>query len=376
VQLAFRFTSNGSSFSTGWYIDEVTVVTGAVAFSDPRDGTWESGLGDWSVDAGTWEVGTPTAGPDACHEPSNCAATVLDGNYGGSVDSRLISPSFAVPDDPEHPNPRLRFWHWFSFASGDRGEVQIRPEGGSWETISEEPYAGTGSGVWTRPSLDLTPYAGQTVQLAFRFTSNGSSFSTGWYIDEVTGNPPLPVEMTSFDAVANGSGVVLQWQTASETNNAGFDVEHGDGNEHWRQLGFVEGAGTTTEPQRYTYRISDLASGTHLFRLKQIDLDGAFTYSPEVEITVGSPARLALDGAAPNPVADQAAIRYELPQAVAVRLAVFDALGREVAVLVDRNQSAGVKTILFDSGRLPSGTYFVRLSTPKEVLTKQLTIVR
>jgi hypothetical protein len=100
---------------------------------------WESSPDDrWSAEAGTWEMGMPASGPEEAFLGQNVAATVLDGNYGGSVDSRLVRiESFTVPNASE--TPRLRFWHWFSFASGDRGEVQIRPEGGSWETISEEP---------------------------------------------------------------------------------------------------------------------------------------------------------------------------------------------------------------------------------------------
>jgi Putative metal-binding motif len=200
VQVAFYFHSenNGSSgcgygsvdVDAGWYVDDVTVETGTPALPDPED--WEGGLGDWGVSRGTWEVGTPTSGPGSCYSGTQCAATRLDGNYYEAVDSRLTSPPFVVPAASE--NPRLRFYHWYSTNCSDFGTVQIKPDGGSWVNISE-PYYWYSSGVWTRPYLDLTAYAGQTVQVAFYFHSenNGSSgcgygswdTDAGWYVDDV-----------------------------------------------------------------------------------------------------------------------------------------------------------------------------------------------
>jgi hypothetical protein len=194
VQIGFRFISTacggcGPSVSSGWYIDEITVVTGAVEtlVADVPNG-FELGLGDWSADRGTWEVGKPTSGPGSAFASTNCAATKLSGNYDEGVDSRLVSPVFIVPAVPD--NPRLRFWHWFSFSSFDTGIVQIRAGTNAWQDISPQ-YDITSSGVWSSPSIDLGAYAGQSVQLGFRFTSTacggcGASVSSGWYIDEVT----------------------------------------------------------------------------------------------------------------------------------------------------------------------------------------------
>ena len=116
--------------------------------------------------------------------------------------------------------------------------------------------------------------------------------------------PPsmLPVELTSFAATADGGAVVLSWTTASETNNAGFEVEHRSGDAAgtamssvWQRLAFVEGRGTAVEAQTYGFRAEGLAPGTHRFRLKQVDYDGVFEYSPEVEVVVEVPRRLALE---------------------------------------------------------------------------------
>ena len=183
VQIAFRFVSvNDSRVDPGWYIDDVELITGAVEFNNPEG--FEGGLGDWSSERGTWQVGVPTSGPGSAFSGNNVAATILDGDYGANVDSRLVSPPFVVPGSGE--NPRLRFWHWYdtrgTLASG---EVQIKEEGGDWIRIFPQ-YFHEGGGIWTRPSIDLRDYAGQSVQIAFRFVSvNDSRVDPGWYIDEV-----------------------------------------------------------------------------------------------------------------------------------------------------------------------------------------------
>ncbi len=186
VQLAFHFTAPaaGGFIDAGWYVDEVTVETGSFSLNNPE--TWEGGLGDWQVDAGIWEIGVPaTVGPDQAHQGVNCAGTVLAGNYPDGQGSRLISPSFVVP--VAQLNPRLRFWHWYSFAgTAGGGRVQIREGAGDWVSISPE-YAQSSGGIWTRPLIDLSAYAGKTVQLAFSFTAPpaGGNIGAGWYVDEI-----------------------------------------------------------------------------------------------------------------------------------------------------------------------------------------------
>lgn len=208
VRLGFYFYSsnNGSStcgygaydVSDGWYVDDVLVETGAPAPLLAAE-NFENGIGGWLVefmgglatDGAVWEVGVPCIGPGAAHEGTNCVATVLCGNYPEDRDARLVSQSFKVP--AAATNPRLRFWHWWSFSCSDYGYLQITTDNGAnWQTLAS--YDGVG-GPWTRPQFDLRPYAGQTLRLGFLMQSrnNGSStcgygaidVSDGWYIDEV-----------------------------------------------------------------------------------------------------------------------------------------------------------------------------------------------
>jgi hypothetical protein len=183
VEIAFHFQSNGdANVGPGWYIDEVTVETGSdvsTLLTTPEG--FEAGLGSWTVDHGSWAVGPPDPIVGA-FDGTNCVGTVLNGNYFPKTDSRLISPEFAVPAATE--NPRLRFWHWFSIWPGDYGQVDISVGGGAWQPLSRQ-YSDNSS-VWTRPALDLTPYAGQTVQIAFHFQSDlDTNVGLGWYIDDV-----------------------------------------------------------------------------------------------------------------------------------------------------------------------------------------------
>jgi len=172
----------------------------------------------------------------------------------------------------------------------------------------------------------------------------------------------LPVELVSFTALADGDGVILNWVTASETENAGFEVEQRreGGPVLWVSRGFVEGHGTTTETQRYTYRVGALEPGAHVMRLKQVDFDGTAAYSANVSLVVDSPV-YTLYPAYPNPFNPVTTIRYVLPRPADVTLIVYDSIGRQVRLLWSGQQPAGSFEATFDASGLSSGVYVYRL---------------
>ena len=189
----------------------------------------------------------------------------------------------------------------------------------------------------------------------------------------------LPVELTSLTALEVQDAVRLQWKTASETQNAGFYVERtSSGTNDWEQLGFIRGAGTTTNPQSYQFVDEPLPHGEEslIYRLRQVDFDGSAEYSPEVEVQLGRPSRLTLSMPFPNPISGQATIQYALPSESAVEIAAYDILGRRVATWVDKNQPEGRYEILISVRRLSSGVYVLRLSTEHGVRTQKLTVVQ
>jgi hypothetical protein len=190
----------------------------------------------------------------------------------------------------------------------------------------------------------------------------------------------IPVELARFEAQrTGGSDVRLTWQTASETNNSGFAVQRQAGpSTSWRTIQFVEGAGTTSNPQTYQFTDQGVpyeAETVH-YRLKQIDLDGSTDLSKVVEVRLGAPTRLALRAPFPNPAQNRATVRYELPEATEVQISVYDLLGRRVATPVNGRKNAGRAQVQLRTQDLPSGTYFLRLQAADQTRTKRLTVVK
>jgi hypothetical protein len=187
---------------------------------------------------------------------------------------------------------------------------------------------------------------------------------------------PLPVELVSFRGTATAQGVQLTWQTASEQNNAGFEVQRrSEKASEWQVLGFVRGAGTTAEAQSYTF-LDKSASGKVQYRLKQIDFDGQFEYSNVIEVDAGLPKVFALEQNYPNPFNPSTTIRYQLPVASEVKLEVYDVLGKKIATLVNERQSAGSYQVVWNASGLSSGTYFYRLQAGTFTQTKKMILVK
>lgn len=188
----------------------------------------------------------------------------------------------------------------------------------------------------------------------------------------------LPVEFVSFDAQVDAGAVELSWETASEINNAGFQVEYRPADQPaFAPLGFVEGAGSTTAPQHYAYSIDDLEPGRYLFRLKQIDLDGAFKYTDELEVTVEVPGTHFLSNAYPNPFNPQAHFSLVVPTEQTVRVELFDALGRSVSLLHDGVVEADTPVRFVLQGEdLPSGTYLYRATGETFSEAKQVVLAK
>ena len=171
----------------------------------------------------------------------------------------------------------------------------------------------------------------------------------------------VPVELTSFTASASGRDVELKWQTATETNNSGFSVERKIANSEFSEVAFVPGHGTISEPQSYSFSDNGLNTGKYTYRLKQIDFDGTFSYSDQVEVDVVAPAEYSLDQNYPNPFNPSTRISFSLAVDSKVSLKIFDILGQEVASLVNQDLTAGVHNYDFNAAGINSGVYFYRI---------------
>ena len=198
--------------------------------------------------------------------------------------------------------------------------------------------------------------------------------------------PIVPVELVSFNYNLDNGSVMLNWITATEMNNRGFEILRFEQTDNdWTAIGFVPGFGTTTEPKSYSFVDENISSGFYSYRLKQVDFNGQYEYSDIIEVEVLSPNKFSLEQNYPNPFNPITKIKYAIGSRQFVQLKVYDVLGNEIATLVNEELPAGEYEVEFSSGirNLPagrqglvSGIYFYRLiagtfsETKKMILSK------
>jgi type IX secretion system substrate protein len=188
-------------------------------------------------------------------------------------------------------------------------------------------------------------------------------------------NDPLPVELTSFSGSVSENIVTLNWQTETEINNYGFEIERRAEESEWQKMGFVEGHGNSNSPKHYSYVDGGFLSGKYQYRLKQIDNNGIFEYSNIIEVDL-TPSEFTLYQNYPNPFNPSTTIKYALPEAGEVKLVLFNMLGEEVAVLVNELKEAGVHDVDFNASDLGSGIYFYKLESSSFVSVKKMMLVK
>jgi len=193
-----------------------------------------------------------------------------------------------------------------------------------------------------------------------------------WYADS-----PVPVELTSFTGNVNNLGqVVLNWETATEVNNQGFEIERRTETSEYRTVGFVEGNGTITEPRSYIYTDVTAENGINYYRLKQVDFNGTYEYLNEIEVDVNGPLTFDLAQNYPNPFNPSTSINYSVPESGNIRLSVFNIVGEEVAVLVEGFSQAGFYEVTFDASNLSTGVYLYKLQSANSVQTKKMMLLK
>lgn len=223
---------------------------------------------------------------------------------------------------------------------------------------------------WNKKQASLARDSGYTYTL---YSSGGKYYNISCaaasikIITDSSATPivSVPVELTSLTAVVYSGIVRLEWQTATEKNNKGFDIQRKIGT-NWQSIGFVNGNGTSTETNKYCFldNLSKLTmTGSVFYRLSQVDYDGTATLSKEIEVSFNStPTSFELSQNYPNPFNPSTAITYALPFASNVKLIVYNALGQVVKELVNEVMVAGNHKIDFDGATLSSGVYFYSMN--------------
>ncbi|NUQ82596.1 MAG: T9SS type A sorting domain-containing protein [Bacteroidetes bacterium] len=262
----------------------------------------------------------------------------------------------------------------------------IRPVYGSQTTIAWQTL--------TKPDSAYAIAYDGAYNVSFS-TFSWSGFRTGLtgHLDRilswVTGSGgSLPVELTSFTGSMDRNGVTLNWTTASEVNNYGWEVQRflpdpegleGTGRNlsetdpsrtsgsvsEWKTIGFVAGSGTTNSPKSYSFQ-SLIATHKSLFRLKQLDLDGSVSYSGILELEAPMPDRFMVHQNYPNPFNPSTTIPVDVPTAGKLTLQVFNLLGQQVFAESQDLPSGGFTKLVWNAssgqnGSVASGLYFYRI---------------
>ncbi len=203
----------------------------------------------------------------------------------------------------------------------------------------------------------------------------------GYPTDDISGlgeSDPLPVELKSFTATIKGNNVELNWVTATEVNNYGFQVERKSmqSESGWEEIGFVQGHGNSNSVKYYSYIDNPFEKGSYSYRLKQIDLDGAFKYSGIVSVDLGPVTKFALKQNYPNPFNPTTEISFDVPKESTVKLSVYNTLGQKVADLLNEKLSAGTHRVKFDGSNLTSGIYFYKMQSAGFTSIKKMILMK
>ena len=194
------------------------------------------------------------------------------------------------------------------------------------------------------------------------------------------GQPVIPVELTTFEAVVNNNEVILNWTTSTETNNRGFEIERliseNSLAQNWERIGYVEGNGTTAEPKNYNFIDKETPEGKVQYRLKQIDFDGSFNYSNTIEVEINYPDDYILFQNYPNPFNPVTVISFQIPTKSYVSLKIYDLLGNEITTLVDEEKNSGVYSVTFDANKSASGIYFYEFKAGDFRETKTMLLLK
>jgi hypothetical protein len=295
-----------------------------------------------------------------------------------------------------------------TWVAGAIGETYVSTDG---RTFTAPPTYGqslvadlVAEGITGVKGYVYEPYSFAMAEVSVLFDryTNGYNLAESYYMasrslswmDVVIGDPktsvyattgPLPIELATLTVRMTGPGAELKWSTVSETNNYGFEIQRkADGDADYTSIPgvFIPGHGTTLESHSYSYVDVSVPPGPVSYRLKQIDLDGKVTYHGPVEVVNNSATNRTGDGRAslaqnyPNPFNPTTVIEFVLPKPDRVTLKVYNALGQEVATLVDGMKGAGIHTTKFDGSSLASGLYIYQLKTSDLTSTQKMLLVK
>ncbi|WP_290661571.1 T9SS type A sorting domain-containing protein [Ignavibacterium sp.] len=328
---------------------------------------FENGTGNWTItnDGGTpgcvWTIYTPPY-PNAYTIPNSSGGVfAADVDECGSGSTLLSTATVTNPFDFSiYQTVIIEFDQDFNaLTTNDACYVEVSTDGTNWTTVWQRVGTDLRN---THETINVSSLGALQSTFYVRLRSVQPGWDWWWAIDnfKVCATDPIPVELTSFVASVSGNNVNLNWSTATETNNQGFEIQRSNGGEY-QVVGYVAGHGTTVEPQSYSFIDQNVGTGKYQYRLKQIDYDGKFEYSSVVEVEIVGPKEFSLAQNYPNPFNPSTTIDFTLEVDSRVTLKIFDVLGQEVMTLINGNYTSGSHKVNFDASGLNSGVYVYRI---------------
>lgn len=221
-------------------------------------------------------------------------------------------------------------------------------------------YNGTGSSCNITGLVNTNSYYFAIVE--YNGISNITNYNTSTFLASV--QVSLPVKWLSFNAnLYNEESVLLNWQTASEQNNAWFETERSIDMVNWLPIDKQKGAGTSNRINSYNTidNITALSQAANIYyRIKQIDVNGHYTYSEVKQVTVNSNQNIAVQ-VNPNPFHSSLGINITLPTQQTVNIAIKNSLGITVATFAKEVNNNNQYIQLDDLQNLPGGIYWVEV---------------
>jgi Secretion system C-terminal sorting domain len=268
----------------------------------------------------------------------------------------------------------------FTYDQSGRVGVQIFYNGnGGGDTISGDPgIFGLGERIAT-VTMQILNYSPPNLRWDNANTAVvNPQFETAVSTNVGAYNGILPVEMTNFVSIILGNKVTLNWSTATESNNKGFDIERKKSGGSWDKVGFVNGKGNSNEIINYSFADNSLQTGTYNYRLKQIDFNGNFEYHVlNNSVEIGIPDKFELSQNYPNPFNPSTKINFSIPYDSRVSLKVYDISGKLISTLINNEfREADYYTLEFNANGLSSGVYFYAINTDKNTATKKMTLIK
>jgi hypothetical protein len=404
-------------------------------FDDFEDGN-DNG---WTQDRGTWNIVTDNGNYvyETTHSGSGDNAASITPNYSDLIyeaDIKTVSTTdsygngaiFIRGGIKGEYDPQINKAKLHHAAVGDIAVVSFVSDHNTWYRVkvkaggtllklfidNDEKISTTYSGGTSPGIIGLVVWEANARFDNPRVRKYSSTEPSSTVGSETSGSYPLPVELTTFTAVQVDEGILLKWETATEVNNYGFEIERSlvisneERNLEWEKIGFVTGHGNSSSPKSYEFVDNEPPAGSLQYRLKQIDTDGTFTYYNTIaEVNTGItsaelkklPTEFSLSQNYPNPFNPSTTISYSIPvvdvpslpgglsryagqtgvvEGPHVSIKVYDILGNEVATLVDGHKAPGNYNISFDGNYLSSGLYIYKLVTSKQTFTKKMLLLK